>query len=84
MSSITTFEGIHEEIDALETRIDNVISQLMLVPEHEGPISGLITHAIEDLRTLVGLPPLEGNYIEGWTDNDWSGLDRELAHEEER
>lgn len=84
MSTFVTLEGIHEEIDALETRIENVISQLMLVAEHEGPVSGLITHSIEDLRECVGLPPLEGTFTEGWTESDWADLDRDSLTEEER
>jgi hypothetical protein len=42
-----------------------------MVADHLGDVG----YYINQLRQLIGLPELEGNTRDGWTDEDWRGLD---------
>lgn len=39
----------------------------LMVADNPGDVHEEIDH----LRALVGLPPLEGDFLGGWTERDW-------------
>lgn len=43
---------------------------------------GDVHESIDELRALVGVPPLEGNYLEGWTDTDWASINNPYGGED--
>lgn len=45
----------------------------LMVSENMGDVHEEIDH----LRELVGLPHLEGDFLDGWTAQDWASIGRE-------
>lgn len=51
----------------------------LMVSENMGDVHEEINH----LHDLVGLPRPEGNFLDGWTRDDWAQLGREDEGEED-
>ena len=40
---------------------------------------GDVHEAVDVLRGLAGLPALEGDYLSGWEEADWIGIDESVT-----
>lgn len=56
----------------LDGEVRKVIYGLMLADN-----LGDVHEEIDQLRRAVDLPDLEGDFVTGWTDADWEGIDDE-------
>lgn len=60
------------DYEALREAVKKALWGLM-VADHLGDVH----EEIAVLRAAIGLPEADGNFLDGWTEDDWQGIDPE-------